>query len=107
HVVLLVRARRQAVDRRGMGEDLVLRRERRGGVLQDHQPRIETGPRGEARGETTLQPLVEQERRPPLADRAQLRQGQLREVERERDRLALEAAAAEAPAAPRLERGPG
>ena len=40
-VVLLVRARRDRVDGRGVREDLVLARERRCGDLRDHHPRAE------------------------------------------------------------------
>ena len=48
-----------------------------------------------------VEPRVDEERDPSLGDRAQLRDGQLREVERERDRLAVEVAAADHEAAAR------
>ena len=41
HVILLVGARRDRVDRRRMGQDLVLGDERRRRVLVDHHPRVE------------------------------------------------------------------
>jgi hypothetical protein len=63
--------------------------------LQDHQPRIEAGSGGEERRQAAVEPLVEQQRRPPLADRTPARHGQLREVERQRDGLAVEVAAAD------------
>ena len=44
-VVLLVGARRDRIDRRRMGQDLVLRHEGGGGVLVDHHPGVEPGRR--------------------------------------------------------------
>ena len=42
HVILLAGARRDRVDARRVGEDLVLGDERRGDVLRDHEARVET-----------------------------------------------------------------
>ena len=56
----------------------------------------------EERRQAAVQARIHEQRGPPLADRAELGEGQLREVERERDRLAVEVAAADdAPAAGR------
>ena len=68
-------------------------------VLVDHHPRVEARARGEERREPAVEPRVDEQRGPPLADRAELGQGQLREVERQRDRLAVEVAPADDPAA--------
>ena len=53
------------------------------------------------RRQAPVEARVDQQRDPPLGDRAQLRDRQLREVERERDRLAVEVAAADHEAAAR------
>ena len=82
-----------------MGEDLVLRDEGRGRVLEDHQPGVEPDAGARNAGRPPLRRGVEQERGPPLADRAELGDRDLREVERERDRLAVEVAAADHEAA--------
>ena len=69
------------------------------------RPRVQPGPRRGTRA-AAVQARVEQERGPALADRAELGERELREVERERDRLAVEVAAADHPAAAGRERRP-
>ncbi len=78
-----------------MGEDLVLRSEGGGRVLDDHQAGIEAARRCEEGRQPAAEALVEQEGRSPLADRTELREGDLGEVEREGDRLAVEVPAAD------------
>ena len=82
-----------------MGEHLVLRHEGGRRVLGDHQPGIEAARGGEERRQPAVQARVEEQRGPPLADRPELRDRELREVEREGDRLAVEVAAADHPPA--------
>ncbi len=82
-----------------MGQDLVLRDEGGRGVLVDHHPRVDARRCGEERRQPAVEPRIDQQRRPPLADRAQLGDGDLGEVERQRDRLAVEVAAADDPPA--------
>ena len=94
-VVLLVRARRHRIDRRRMGEDLVLGGKGGGRVLDDHHPGIEAARRREEGRQTAVEALVEEEGRPALADRPELREGDLGEVEREGDRFAVEIPAAD------------
>ena len=53
----------------------------------------------EERRQAAVEPRVDQQRRAPLADRAELGQRDLGEVEGQRDRLAVEVAAADDPAA--------
>ena len=94
-VVLLVRRGRDRVGRRRVGKDLVLGRERRGRVLEDHHPRVEATRGGEERWQAPVEARIDEERDPPLGDRAQFGDRELREIERERDRLAVEVAAAD------------
>ena len=103
-VILLVRARRDRIDRRGMGEHLVLAGEGRGRVLVDHHPRVDARTGRQEGRQPAVEPRIDEQRRPALADRAQLGERELGEVERERDRLAVEVAAADDPAAAGRER---
>ena len=83
----------------GMGEDLVLGDEGGRRVLVDHHPRVDPGRRRQERRQPAVQVRIHEQRGPSLADRPELRQGDLGEVERQRDRLAVEVAAADHPAA--------
>src|SRR4051812_28344035 len=86
-----------------MGQHLVLRREGRGRVLVDHHPGVD--PRGgrEEWRQSAVEPRVEEQRRASLADGAKLSESQLREIERQRDGLAVEVATADDSAAARRE----
>ena len=77
-VILLVGARRDRIDRRRMRQHLVLRHERRGGVLEQHHSRLDAAVRRQERRQAAGQPRVGQERRPPLRDRAELGDRDLR-----------------------------
>ena len=94
-VVLLVGARRDAVRGRGVDQHLVLGREGRGRVLVDHHPGVDARRRRQERRQPAVEPRVEEQRGPSLADRAELSERQLREVESEGDRLAVEVATAD------------
>ena len=98
-VVLLVGARRDRVDRRRMREDLVLGHQGGRGVLVDHHPGVDPRRGRQERRQPAVEPRVDEQRGPPLADRAELGERDLGEVEREGDRLAVEVAAADHPPA--------
>ena len=92
HVVLGVRRGRDRVDRGGVGEDFVLRHERRRRVLRDHQPGVHAGARGEVLRQVAVVVAVEEHGRAALGDVGQLRERDREEVGGERDRLAVEVA---------------
>ena len=93
-VVLLARGRRDRVDARGMAEDLVLADERRARDLRDHEARVQPALRREERREPARERRVDELLDAALADVRELGGGHRREVERERERLAVEVAAA-------------
>ena len=82
-VVLLVRRRGDGVRRRRVGQDLVLGREGGGRVLDDHQAAVPPRVGRQEGRQAAVQPRVQEQRRAPLGDGAQLGQRQLREVERQ------------------------
>ena len=82
-----------------MGQHLVLGHQGGRRVLVDHHPRVDPRRRRQERRQPAVEPRVDEQRGPPLADRAELGERDLGEVEREGDRLAVEVAAADHPAA--------
>ena len=94
-VILLVGAGRDRIGGRWVGEHLVLGGEGGRGVLVDHHPGLDPRRRSKERRQAAVEPGIDEQRGPAFADGAQLGDGQLREVERERDRLAMEVASAD------------
>ena len=92
-VVFLIRRGRDRVGAGRVGQHLVLRRQRRGRVLEQHHARLQPAAGRKERRQAAVQARVHQQRDPPFRDRAELRDRQLGEVERDRDRLAVEVAA--------------
>ncbi len=92
HVVLLVGAGRDRVDRRRMGQGLQLVDEGGRGVVGDHQSRVDPGRIGQE-GRQSRQAGVHQARGAALGDRGQLGDRHGGVVEGERQRLAVEVAA--------------
>jgi hypothetical protein len=94
-VILLVGARRNRIGGCRMDEDLVLRREGGRGVLVDHHPRVDAGRRSEEGRKAAVQSGVKEKGGPSFADRAELGDRELGEIEGQRDRLAMKVAAAD------------
>ena len=67
-VILLPRARRNRVDRRGMGEHLVLGDEGRGHVLRDHEAAVQSTVGREERRQAVGEVRVDEALDPPLRD---------------------------------------
>ena len=95
HVVLLVGAGRDAVDRCRMGQRLQLVHQGRRRVVGDHQPALDARPLGEEGRQAGREMRIHEACGPPLGDRRQLRDGHRGVVERQCQRLAVEVAAAD------------
>ena len=94
-VVLLVGRGGDGVGRGRVRQHLRLRGQGGRRVLQDHEPRIEAGRGAQEGRQPVVEARVEEQRHAPLADGAQLGDGQLGQVERQGHRLAVEVAAAD------------
>ena len=92
HVILLAGARRDRVDRRRMAQHLVLRDERRGDVLRDHEAAVQPAVGREERRQAVGEVRVDEPLDAPLGDARELGDRHRERVERERERLAVEVA---------------
>jgi len=96
HVVFFSRRGRDRVHARRVAEHLVLADERRARDLRDHEARVQAAHRPrrrEERREAGRERRVHQLLDPALADVRELGDGHGREIQRERERLAVEVAA--------------
>ncbi len=93
HVVLAAGRRRDRIDRRRVGQDLVLGHQRGGRDLGDHEAGVQAALGRQERRQPARHVRVDQLLDPPLADAGQLGHRRGRGVERQRHRLAVEVAA--------------
>jgi len=91
-VILLVRGGRQAVDARRMRQRLVLRSQRGGGHMRNHEPRVQAR-LGHQKRRQARQRRIDQQRDAPLCQSTDLGEHQRERVGRERDGFRVEIAA--------------
>ncbi len=89
-MILLSGACRDRVDRRRMAERLVLGDERRGHVLRDHEPRVETAIGGQERRQAVAEIRVDETLDATLGDARELGHRHRKSVECEGEGLSVE-----------------
>ncbi len=92
-MIFLAQAGRNGIDGGRVAQHLVFRYQRGGGVLGNHEPRVDAGLAHQKRRQAVVP--FQQQVGAPLRDAGQLGQRHGREIQRQRQRLAVEIAAGE------------